>query len=148
MKFTAPLAAIAALTLLAACGQGIEVATNSPDLKVSVSSCKEPRAPGDQPPIQKIRWTGQMTLEVTARGEMKCGVDRVSAGYAVSGTTVELGYAGSIVSSTAKPPPPGCKCVHEFTYVISNIDKRGYRITVDDIERNGSLKKWQARRLR
>ncbi len=145
MKSIVPLAALSAVSLLAGCGQGIEVTTNSPDLKVSVSSCKESRSLGGQQPIQKIRWLESMTMEVTARGEMQCGVDRVTAGYAVSGATVELGYAGSIVSSTAKAPPPGCKCVHEFTYVISNIDKRGYVVVLDDIARNGTLKKWQSR---
>jgi hypothetical protein len=148
MKFTVLLAAISAASLLAACGEKIEVTTNSPNLKVSVSSCKESRTPGAQPSIQKIRWTESMTVEITARGDMSCGVDRVTAGYAVSGTTVELGYAGSVMSSTAKPPPPGCRCVHEFTYVISDIDKRGYVVVLDDIARNGTLKKWQSRRLK
>jgi hypothetical protein len=142
------LCAILVTGLLASCGKGIEVTTNSPQLKVSVSSCKEASAPIGPPAIQKIRWIEAMTLEVRARGEMSCAVDHVSAAYALSRNALELGYSGGISPEAAKKPPPACRCVHEFVYVISNLEKRSYVITLENIPRDGTSEKWKSRRLK
>ena len=137
-----------ATSLLAACGKSIEVTTNSPQLKVSVSSCKEPPAPNGPPPIQKILWKEGGILEVRARGDMLCEVDRVTAAFALSRKSLELGYVGGFSPEAAKKQSPACSCMHEFTYVISNIEKRNYIITVENIPREGTWKKWQSRRLK
>ncbi len=142
------LCAVLASSLLAACGKRIEVTTNAPNLALSVSSCKEPWAPPGPPPFEKIRWIEANTLEIRARGEMSCEVDRVSAAYAVSRTTLELGYAGSLSQDAATKPPPECRCIHDFVYVISNLPKRNYRIVVENIPRAGTQAKWKARQLK
>jgi hypothetical protein len=140
--------AVLAAFLLAACGKGIEVATNSPQLKVSVSSCKGPSTPNRPPPLDKIRWIEAMTLEIRARGDMHCEADRVTAAYAVSRNNLELGYAGGFSPETAKKSPPACSCVREFVYVISNLEQHPYIINVENIPRDGTAKKWESRRLK
>jgi hypothetical protein len=142
------LCAILLTGLLASCGSGIEVTTTAPNLALSVSSCKEKLTGPGPAPTQKVRWIDASTLEVKARGDLLCETDRVSAAYAVSRKSLELGYAGSFSAVKAAKPPPQCYCMHDFAFVISNLDKRSYMISVENIPRDGTSEKWKSRRLK
>ena len=137
-----------AASLVAGCSKNIEVTTSSPALKLSVSACKEASAPIGRPVVQKIRWIEAMTLEVKARGDMHCEVERVTAAYAVSRNNLEFGYAGGFSPETEKKAPAACSCVRELVYVISNLEQHPYIITVENIPRDGTAKKWQSRQLK
>jgi hypothetical protein len=144
-----------ATLVLAACGQRIDATTDAPNLKLSVSQCKEqPTAPAPPPPgvtttlterplpVKGVRWIEGPSLEVTARGEMQCGVDQVKGKYAVAGGTLELGYQGGF-SHTG--PRPACDCVYEFIYTIAGLEKRNYQIILEDLSRTGAMEKWKSR---
>jgi hypothetical protein len=148
MKFVAVLLAMLVVSALAACGSGIEVTTLSPNLTLSVSSCQEKLKYPGPAATQKARWLDESTLEVRARDDLLCDVDRVAGAYAVSGRSVELGYAGSFSKDKAVKPPTECLCRHDFVFVISNLDKRSYTIAVENIPRDGTSEKWKSRRLK
>ena len=146
-RYMRALCAVLATSLLMACGKGVEVSTNSPALKVSVSSCKQLPAP-NAPALEKIRWLEAMTLEVKVRGDLHCEADRVTAAYAVSRNNLELAYAGGFLPETAKKAPAACSCMRELTYVITNLEQHSYIITVENIPRDGTAKKWKSRQLK
>jgi hypothetical protein len=146
--FVFHLAALLGISVLAACGSGIEVTTTSPNLALSVSSCKEKLTGPGPAPTQNVRWIDASTLEVKARGDLLCETDRVAAAYAVSRKSVELGYTGSFSAGKAAKPPPQCFCMHDFVFVISNLDKRSYMVSVENVPREGTREKWQSRRLK
>jgi hypothetical protein len=152
--FIGPITLFATL-VLAACGQGPNATTDSPNLKLSVSQCKgQSTAPPPPPPgvtttisprpspVKQVRWIEGTSLEVTARGEMQCGVDRVIGRYAISGSILELAYQGAF---SHEGPRPACDCAYELKYTIAGLEKRDYQIILEDLGYAGAAAKWADR---
>jgi hypothetical protein len=102
---------------------------SAPHLDFTTAPCIPTIDPYTQPPagILNQTWTDHRMLSVEAYLKTYCGGAVISGDYTVQGDHLVLFY-----NVTAQGPVTSCLCTHRLVYTISNIEKREYRVTIQE----------------